>query len=120
VHITGLTYIHRPYIERANQTSSTHSRLTKSAILFIDPARPLPHTPKGTVSRSSALKSYAQEISEMYIALEKSSGDVERFESPESWTNPAIVEAWVGKCVADIIGREVDAVADLFHQGMDR
>ncbi|CAE6483202.1 unnamed protein product, partial [Rhizoctonia solani] len=82
-----------PYIERANQTSSTHSRLDKRSIMFFDPARPVSRTPKGTISRSVVLKMYARDIEEMYEALEQDL-DVDlitELQSPKTWTNLGIV-----------------------------
>ncbi|KAB5591027.1 L-aminoadipate-semialdehyde dehydrogenase [Ceratobasidium theobromae] len=108
-----------PYVEWANQTSPTHSRLAKPTLIFVDPSRPLPRTPKGTIPRSAALKAYGHDIEEMYTELEKDSNDADGVEAPESWMDLAVVEAWVGKCVAHILGHEVDAGGDLFQQGMD-
>lgn len=110
----------RPYIERANQIAPKHSRLAKSTLILVDPARPLPRTPKRTVPRSAAFKAYEREIEEMYVELEKDFDDADGVEPPKSWTRPEVVEAWIGKCVASILGHEVDASGDLFQQGMDR
>lgn len=110
----------RPYIERANQASPTHSRLDKSAILFVDPARPLPRTPKGTIPRSAAIKLYAQDIDRMYASLEKGSEVVNEVLPSKSWGDLAAVESWLSICVANILGRNVDVEGDLFQQGMDR
>ncbi|KAJ1302971.1 hypothetical protein OPQ81_003262 [Rhizoctonia solani] len=108
-----------PFIERANHTSPTHSRLEKHTVILVDPARPLPRTPKGTVPRAAALKLYAQDIEEMYLDLEKDSGAVEGVEPPQSWTNPEDVEAWISKSVQSLLDHEVDVTGDLFQQGMD-
>ncbi|CUA71917.1 L-aminoadipate-semialdehyde dehydrogenase [Rhizoctonia solani] len=108
-----------PYIERANQTSPSHSRLEKQTVILVDPTRPLPRTPKGTVPRSAALKSHAQDIEEMYLDLEKDSGAPEGIEPPQSWTSTEDVETWIGKSVQNLLNREVDVTGDLFQQGMD-
>ncbi|CAE6377482.1 unnamed protein product [Rhizoctonia solani] len=108
-----------PFVERANKTSPTHSRLEKQAIILVNPARPLPRTPKGTVPRSAALKLYSRDIEEMYLDLEKDSGAAEGLEPPQSWDSTEDVEAWVSRGVQNLLDREVDVAGDLFQQGMD-
>ncbi|KEP48049.1 putative acetyl-CoA synthetase-like protein [Rhizoctonia solani 123E] len=108
-----------PFIERANQTSPSHSRLDKQTVIIVDPARSLPRTPKGTVPRSAALKLYAHDIEEMYLELEKDTSAVEGVEPPQSWTSTKDVEDWISKSVQSLLGREVDVTGDLFQQGMD-
>ncbi|KAF8601147.1 acetyl-CoA synthetase-like protein [Ceratobasidium sp. AG-I] len=108
-----------PYIERANRISSTHSRLSKDAIILVDPARPLPRTPKGTISRSGSLAAYAKEIEEMYNVLEGSITLSAQVGAPESWSQEEAVKGWVQLCVENILGRKVEVDGDLFQQGMD-
>ncbi|CAE6506561.1 unnamed protein product [Rhizoctonia solani] len=108
-----------PFIERANQTSPTHSRLEKRAVIIVDPACPLPRTPKGTISRSAAFKLYARDIELMYYNLEKCLGITTGDKPHESWTNTNSIEVWVSKCVQNLLGREVNVDGDLFQQGMD-
>ena len=86
----------------------------------MDPARPLPRTPKGTISRSAAFKLYAREIEGMYLDLEKCSDATTKIRPRELWTSLNSIEAWVGKCIEHLLGRKVDATGDLFQQGMDR
>ncbi|KAG8707500.1 hypothetical protein FRC08_000466 [Ceratobasidium sp. 394] len=108
-----------PYVERANHISPTHSRLARDAIIFVDPSRPLPRTPKGSIPRSAALKAYQKEIDDMYAALEKDVGVNTFVGIPESWRNLASVQAWVSKCVGHILERDVAISGDFFQQGMD-
>ncbi|KDN41199.1 hypothetical protein RSAG8_07613, partial [Rhizoctonia solani AG-8 WAC10335] len=86
-----------PFVERANQTSPTHSRLDKQTIILL----------------------YAHDIEEMYLDLEKDSGAAEGVEPPQSWTNAEDVETWISKSVQSLLDREVDVTGDLFQQGMD-
>ncbi|KAF8601148.1 acetyl-CoA synthetase-like protein [Ceratobasidium sp. AG-I] len=109
-----------PYIEKANLASFTHSRLARNAIVFTDPTRILPRTPKGTVSRLSALSAYAQDIEEMYATLDNSTTLGSTTYLPESWTNTHEVRRWVGDYVKEVLGRDTASNADLFQQGMDR
>ncbi|KEP48039.1 putative acetyl-CoA synthetase-like protein [Rhizoctonia solani 123E] len=117
-HIQAIEQIW-PFIERANRTSPTHSRLEKKAVIIVDPARPLPRTPKGTISRSAAFKLYARDIKGMYLDLEKCSGASTKISPRGLWTSLDSIEAWVGKSVKHLLGREVDVTGDLFQQGMD-
>ncbi|KAB5587745.1 Acetyl-CoA synthetase [Ceratobasidium theobromae] len=92
-----------PYIEQANQASPIHSQLDKPTILFVDLAHPLPWTPKGTIPHLVAIKLYTQDIDRMYACLEKDLGVVDK----------------LSKCIANILGRDIDVEGDLFQQGMD-
>lgn len=113
-------YADRPYVERANQVSSTHSRLTRNAVIFTSPTRILPRTPKGTVSRASVLGLYADEIEEMYAMLDSHAGLDIVVVPPKTWTNKHEIEEWVGNCVKEVLGRRIESNADFFQQGMDR
>ncbi|KAF8751588.1 Male sterility protein [Rhizoctonia solani] len=80
-----------PFIERANQTSATHSRLERRTIILVDPTHPLPRTVKEGVSRPGALKLYASVIEEMYLGLEKNFGAADGIKPPRSWIVPKIL-----------------------------
>ncbi|CAE7151175.1 unnamed protein product [Rhizoctonia solani] len=118
-----LTEILRPYIQRANQTSATHSRLDERAVVFVDPDRPLPRTPKGTIPRSAALKLYAPDIEEMYTNLEREvdadSSSLVEVQSLETWSRLEVVSDWISGRIKRIIGRDISMTADMFQQGMD-
>ncbi|CUA76307.1 L-aminoadipate-semialdehyde dehydrogenase large subunit [Rhizoctonia solani] len=111
----------RPYIKRANQISATHSRLDERAIVFVNPTRPLPRTPKGTIPRSAALKLYSLEIEEMYATIEQDAGadTLSEVQPPEVWTHFDIVSAWISGRIKDILGWDIDTTVDLFQRGMD-
>ncbi|KAJ1310575.1 hypothetical protein OPQ81_007304 [Rhizoctonia solani] len=108
-----------PFIECANDASPTHSGLEKQTIILVDPARPLPRTPKGNISRPAAVKLYALDIEEMYLELEKGSGAIEGTEPPHSWITSEDVETWITRAVKSLLGREINVSGDLFQQGMD-
>ncbi|QRV95000.1 AMP binding enzyme [Ceratobasidium sp. AG-Ba] len=105
-----------PYIEKANATSPTHARLDKWAIVFTHPDRPLPHTPKGTVPRSAAIKLYQVDIEAMYASIEK--GEEVDTTGPSDWTEENATK-WLKDYVGGLLGRELDAEGDLFQQGLD-
>ncbi|CAE6407221.1 unnamed protein product [Rhizoctonia solani] len=108
-----------PFIERANQTSATHSRLERRTIILVDPTHPLPRTVKEGVSRPGALKLYASVIEEMYLGLEKSFGAADGIKPPRSWDSTKDIEVWVTQEIQNLLGRQVDVCGDLFQQGMD-
>jgi hypothetical protein len=55
----------RPSVEAANQHVPTFARLHQEMIIFVDPQRPLPLTPKGTVLRKAALAVYEDDIEQL-------------------------------------------------------
>ncbi|GAB1517058.1 hypothetical protein RhiTH_000101 [Rhizoctonia solani] len=108
-----------PFVERANQASPSHSRIAREAVLFSDPARPFPRTPKGGVSRSAALKLYARDIQEMYLELETEPMVTNNSSPSGSYSGPEDMEEWLKTCVQNLLGRKIDVSEDLFQQGMD-
>ncbi|CAE6355575.1 unnamed protein product [Rhizoctonia solani] len=107
-----------PFIELANNNASTHSRIAREAILFATPSRPLPRTPKGNVARAATLKLYADDITRMYRQLGQSSS-LKLLGAPGSWEGKVEVELWLARCVAHLLGRQLDPGDDLFQQGLD-
>ncbi|QRV80473.1 acetyl-CoA synthetase-like protein [Ceratobasidium sp. AG-Ba] len=105
-----------PYMEKANVTSPTHARLDKWAVVFTHPDRPLPHTPKGTVPRSAAIKLYREDIEAMYASIEK--GEEVDTAGPSDWTEEHVTK-WMSDYVGGLLGRELNAEGDLFQQGLD-
>jgi hypothetical protein len=55
-----------PVVETANERCSEYVKLSKSLIIFADPAKPLLRTAKGTVSRRQSLALYSEEIERLY------------------------------------------------------
>ncbi|KAF8601152.1 acetyl-CoA synthetase-like protein [Ceratobasidium sp. AG-I] len=109
-----------PYIERANQTSSSDFHLARNAIIFADPVRLLPRTSKGTVLRKLVLKSYEKKIAEMYAALKPEASVRMEAKEPKAWTNVQEVQTWLKKCVEEMLERQVDPEGNWFQLGMDR
>lgn len=108
-----------PYVEHANRTSPTYARLTRDVIIIADPTRPFFRTSKATVSRSAVLKSYANEIEDMYRSLDEGALGVDSVKTPQSWNSLKTIETWIRECAAEILDREVNSEDDLFQQGMD-
>ncbi|CAE6460182.1 unnamed protein product [Rhizoctonia solani] len=107
-----------PFIELANNNTSTHSRIAREAIIFSEPSRPLPRTPKGNVARAAALRLYADDIARMYAQLGQTSS-LRSLGTPRSWENRDEVDSWLAHCVAHLLGRKLKAGDDLFQQGFD-
>ena len=60
-----------PVIEKANDASPTHGRLSKAHILFTRPEKPILRAGKGTVQRRLTLTAYADEINALYNDAER-------------------------------------------------
>ncbi|CAE6515468.1 unnamed protein product [Rhizoctonia solani] len=106
------------FIELANNSTSTHSRVAREAIIFSEASRPLPRTPKGNVARAAALRLYADDIARMYAQLGHNSS-LKPLGAPTSWENRNEVGSWLDHCVAHLLGRQLNACEDLFQQGLD-
>jgi len=59
-----------PSIEAVNMNCPSHARLMKSHIIFTEPHKPLPRSPKGTIQRAAAIAEYAAEIEAAYERAE--------------------------------------------------
>ncbi|KZO93855.1 thioester reductase [Calocera viscosa TUFC12733] len=113
-----------PEIEKANAFAPQHSRIFKEFILVADPVnKPVPRTPKGTVSRNALLKLYAEEIDAIYTAAEQPT-QADWALPPGAW-DPTTVHHFVLRVVNGVMRSEkenahsVDETRDLFEQGCD-
>ncbi|KAJ5622949.1 acetyl-CoA synthetase-like protein [Penicillium lividum] len=108
-----------PSVSQANDIAPTHSRIFKEMILIASRVKPLPLTPKGTISRPRALELYANEIDAIYEAVESSANSgiaLPRLISLESLTR------YVQDLVTGVMrpdGGELDVEKDIFLQGCD-
>ena len=59
-----------PLIEKANEASPAHGRISKAHVLFTDPEKPMLRAGKGTVQRRLTLTVYANEIDKLYADAE--------------------------------------------------
>ncbi|KZO93870.1 acetyl-CoA synthetase-like protein [Calocera viscosa TUFC12733] len=99
-----------PEIEKANAFAPQHSRIFKEFILVADPVnKPVPRTPKGTVSRNALLKLYAEEIEAIYTAAEHP--------TRADWAVPPVVNGVMRSEKEN--AHSVDEKRDLFEQGCD-
>ena len=111
-----------PTIEVANLSCPTHARISKSHILFTNPAKPLARTAKGTVQRFATYKLYSKELDALYVdadsineVVSSAPGDKPIFDQRVS------VGTWVRKVVLSTTKwKRVDDRADFFTiLGMD-
>ncbi|KAK5054558.1 hypothetical protein LTR84_001449 [Exophiala bonariae] len=67
-----------PTIQNANADCPRHAQVKKSHIMFINPAKPMLRSAKGTIQRRPTLQLYEKEIDQLYADAEKVSAvDVE-------------------------------------------
>ena len=59
-----------PVIEKANEASPAHGRLSKAHILFTTPEKPMLRAGKGTIQRRLTLNAYGNEINALYADAE--------------------------------------------------
>ena len=110
-----------PTVEEANKDAPAHARLMKSHVLFTQPQKPMLRAGKGTIQKSSTLKSYASEIDALYRDADTMSVDLEgEVDYPRATLN----EATVSKCVKQNIlstveWPSIDESANFFTLGMD-
>ncbi|KAI0468452.1 male sterility protein-domain-containing protein [Xylaria cf. heliscus] len=57
-----------PFVERANENSSAHSRITKSLILITSSQKPFSRSAKGTLQRKATIKNFEGELNELYTS----------------------------------------------------
>lgn len=112
----------RPSIEAANRSSYTFARIFKEAIIFTEPSRPLPRTPKGTIQRAKAAAMYSEEVEQTYsmIATGKpAEGEPELSAGPLSWDVETLT-SWLLCIAEELLQRPIEIDGDLFGQGADR
>ncbi|KAI0096933.1 male sterility protein-domain-containing protein [Nemania sp. FL0031] len=67
-----------PFVERANISSSTHSRITKSLIFIAPSQKPFYRSAKGTLQRKATIKSFEAELNELYATSRTNSQSIQR------------------------------------------
>jgi hypothetical protein len=87
-------------------------------ILVTHPDKPLELTAKATPRRGICLKAYAQEISDLYDEIERSSQTEQR--PPEIWTTGSTLEFVRGVVHHVMVSIRVGDDDDLFSNGCDR
>ncbi|KAG4438803.1 hypothetical protein IFR05_005694 [Cadophora sp. M221] len=65
-----------PVVQHANTQCPTHARISRSKIMFADPALPFLRAPKGTIQRQATLNIYEDKIDKMYLERDSESAEV--------------------------------------------
>ncbi|KIK51461.1 hypothetical protein GYMLUDRAFT_50538 [Collybiopsis luxurians FD-317 M1] len=104
-------------VERANQSSPSHSQIWKEMILVATPGKDLPRTDKGSVRRKEAIQLYAKEIDEIYLRVELFSSD-KGVPLPAELDTEGLIP-FFANLVGEAMGRLVSADEDVFALGMD-
>ncbi|KAG0700207.1 putative nonribosomal peptide synthetase [Suillus ampliporus] len=105
-----------PYVEDANASMPTYSRIFKEMILIARRDKPVSRTMKGTIQRKAALQAYEHEINALYdvVGLSHEVGD-NTF--PSQWTEGEL-ESWL-LSQAGNVKTDLNPIVDLFAQGFD-
>ncbi|KAG1767497.1 putative aminoadipate reductase [Suillus placidus] len=105
-----------PYVEDANASVPTYSRIFKEMILVARGDKPVSRTMKGTIQRKAALQAYEQEINALYdvVALSHEVGDNAL---PSQWTESDLA-FWLSLQAANV-RTDLKPTVDLFAQGFD-
>ena len=98
-----------PTVQKANEVTPAHARVSKSKILLVDPAKPMLRAPKGTIQRNATLKLYADEIDQLYKQDEEVPIDADA-------GGEADVKAAIRNVVAELLGWDD---LNFFQLGMD-
>ncbi|KAG1726867.1 putative aminoadipate reductase [Suillus paluster] len=104
------------YVEDANDSVPTYSRIFKEMILVARRDKPVSRTMKGTIQRKAALQAYEQEINALYdvVGLSHEVGDNTL---PSQWTQIEL-ESWLLSQAVNV-RTDLNPIVDLFAQGFD-
>lgn len=105
-----------PYIEKANESSPSHSAIAREMIRALAHDADVPRTPKLTIIRRQAYKKFADLIDDVYSHLQTSTEDKVRI------TDPAKMLDLVRSVIVGVLGDRGQGVSDdddLFAAGID-
>lgn len=109
-----------PLIEKANEASPAHGRISKAHILFTNPEKPMLRAGKGTVQRRLTLAAYANEIDALYVDAE--SFIDEDLPPPVHGFETSPLESLILRLVQKLVlhDKQIDLDHDFFsHGGID-
>lgn len=103
-----------PQVQKLNKNAQSHSRLTKSMLIPVDPKQKetLAKSSKGTILRRQAETRYADMIERSYT-----SGGTPPINNPI--VSDADLSSFILDLFAQVLGREIDPRGDVFRQGVD-
>ncbi|KUI54166.1 Carboxylic acid reductase [Cytospora mali] len=106
-----------PLVERANEETVAHGRISRDMIRLSNPQKPFLRAAKGTVQRAGTIKLYADEIEKLY---EKESSDQDE-DAPklDISSEDALTASIVDALRKDVGADKLDADVDFFAAGID-
>lgn len=113
-----------PTIQNANADCPRHAQIKKSHIMFINPAKPMLRSAKGTIQRRPTLNMYDKEIDELYHDAEHSSTvDVEDLDISGlsiDCKDPEVVASFLSETLSKFLeSQDLSEDENFFLTGMD-
>ncbi|KAK0184796.1 NRPS-like enzyme [Armillaria mellea] len=103
-------------VTKVNEQAPQHSRIYKEMILVAKPSKPFEFTPKGTLRRNAILKTYEQEIEDLYKTIDGvSQTDVV---IPQLWTLKNVM-TMIREIVTTVFEKKVGDAENIFAVGGD-
>ncbi|KAI1134489.1 acetyl-CoA synthetase-like protein [Hypoxylon sp. FL0543] len=102
-------------VQKFNKDTQSHARLTRSMLIVIEPKEgqePLAKSSKGTIIRRQAEARYADVINSAYS--DENTGSIAARQVSDTDLSSVLLDLFT-----QVLGREVDAHKDIFHQGVD-
>ena len=106
-----------PLIEKVNEASPTHGRISRAHILFTKPEKPMPRAGKGTVQRKVALALYKDEMNALYADAESFMN--EKLPPPVHGFKTSSLESQIIRLVQRLApyAKRIDREDDFFYHG---
>ncbi|KAJ7245421.1 hypothetical protein C8J57DRAFT_1082265 [Mycena rebaudengoi] len=99
-----------------NAFAPQHSRIFKEMILVAKPSKPFTYTAKLTARRQAIIIEYANEITDLYAAVDETTQS--SIIQPHVWNATSTVD-FVRQLVRSIMNNAVEDEDDVFHHGCD-
>ncbi|KAF9567997.1 acetyl-CoA synthetase-like protein [Agrocybe pediades] len=104
-----------PAVQKANESSPSHSQIWKEMILVTSPDKLLPRTDKGSVRRKPAIQLYAPEIDELYLTVESFSSS----KSLPKTLDEENLTPFFQTVINEALNKPIGPDDDVFGLGMD-
>lgn len=104
-----------PAVQKANDSSPSHSQIWKEMILVTSPDKPLPRTDKGSVRRKPAIQLYNAEIDELYLAVQSFTTNKNLPTTLDTESLTPFFQSIINEALAKSVGAD----DDVFALGMD-
>lgn len=110
-----------PTIKEANSVTPAHARVEKMLVLVTSPDKPIIRAGKGTIQRQATIEAYADEIDQLYAAVEADQIlDSEDVETSPDTKDPIEIRALIVRSLKAVSANETFQDEDnLFLLGLD-